>query len=264
MKKWVSIALLVVVGLVMMNLECPNGGSAPTNVNITVVDDQDGNPGGGIRVTWSAPSDGSTPDEYVVSVDGVDQVAVTTLEDYVYTPGAEIVVKAVFGADEYEANAIDIGAVATSSIDIWSVNDPDPNHPSGLGFGSNGAAGTYAVSTESNWPEIDFYIASGPKIASPADHLPTPLNDEENAVSSETGTFATLDIVAATGQNLYLTSRDLTTNGLYGLWIDPNANGYDASDNFGKLVVNSIDAGTYKVNLSVAYQTEPGLRWVVE
>ncbi|MBD3286698.1 hypothetical protein GF338_10220 [candidate division WOR-3 bacterium] len=265
MKKWVSIALVAVVAMTFVGMEGCNGTTAGalTNVNVSVVDDADGNPGGGLHVTWSAPSEG-TPDEYIVYVDGTAQVAVTTTEDYVYTPCAEIEVAAVYGTEEEMSSSVDIGAVSTSSIDLWSVDDISPNHPSGFGFASGGSAGTYAVSSEANWPEIDYYIASGPAIASPSDHLPTPLNDEENAVSMETGTFDDLGIVAETGQGLYLTNRDLSNNGLYGLWIDANANGWDDGDHFGKLIVNSIDAGTYHVNISVAYQTEGGLRFVVE
>jgi len=262
MKKWVYVALVAVLAVAFIGLECPLG-EAPTNVNIAVVDDADGNPGGGLHVTWSAPAEGN-PDEYIVYVDGTPQVGVEVLEDYVYTPCAEIQVAAVYGSDEAAADAIDVGVVISSSIDVWSVDDPSPDHPSGFGFTSDGTAGTYAVSVEANWPEIDYYIASGPAIASPADHLPTPLNDEENAVSTETGTFDDLGIVAETGQGLYLTNRALVSNGLYGMWIDPTGDGWDAGDHFGKLVVNSIDAGTYHVNITVGYQTEGGLRFVVE
>jgi len=262
MKKWFSIALLaiVVTGFVGI-VNCDGFINPPTNVNITVVDDQDGNPGGGIHVTWSAPADGSTPDEYVVSVDGVDQVAVTTLEDFVYTPGAKIVVKAIYGSDESAADAEELGAIETPSLNVWTVNDVDPNHPSGFGFQTSGTAMAYAVSVPANAPEIDFYLASGPNLAAPKDHLPTAINEKGSASSSESGTYETLDITAATGVGAYLTNRSLAANGLYGIWLDDTDDGYTADDHFGKALVSGISGE--QVTFKLAYQLEPGLRWVL-
>jgi hypothetical protein len=262
MKKWVSIALLVVVGFFALNMECPNGGSAPTNVAVEVIDDNDGNPGGAVKVTWSAPGgDAGVPDEYIVYVDGVGQIAVETTEDMVYGAGAEITVAAVYGSEEYESSPVDLGAVETPTLDVWTVNDPDPAHPSGFGFNTIGTVSAYAVSDQSNWPEIDFYLASGPNLAAPKDHLPDPINSKGSASSTETGNYDDLDIVAATGQGLYLTNRDLASNGLYGLWLDDDDDGYTADDHFGKAHVTGIDGE--KVTFKLALQLEPGLRWVV-
>ncbi|MBN2380021.1 hypothetical protein JXM67_09500 [candidate division WOR-3 bacterium] len=262
MKKWVSIALLAVVATMILGMQGCNGEEgAPTNVNISIVNDNEGNPGGGIHVTWSAPTEG-TPDEYVVYVDGVAQVAVETLEDYVYTPCAEIQVAAVYGSTEKTASPIDIGAVA-STVSVWSVSDPDPNHQSAFGFGSGGSATAYAITGGLHNNDIDFYITSDIRIASGSDHIP-PLNTKENSASEETGTFDALGIVSPTGQNLYFTNLSLTNGGIYGLWLDPNANGYDASDNFIKAQVTGIDVATEKVDFKFAYQTEAGLRFVVE
>jgi len=262
MKKWVSLtALLLVASFAFVIVGCEPTDTPPvTNLNFDIVDDTDGNPGGGIKVTWSAPAD-ATPDEYVVSVDDVDQVAVDGTEDYVYTAGAEIAVYAVYGEERSSAETLDFGAVETPTLEVWSVDDPDPEHPSAFGFGANGTAAPYAVSVEANWSSIDFYIAAGPVLVSPSDHLPEPINNEENASSEENTTYEDLDIVAATGVGNYLTGRDLTDNGLYGLWIDPTANGYDEGDNFGKAVVTGIDGD--KVTFKLAYQKVAGLRWVV-
>lgn len=260
MKKWISAALmLALVGFVAINCT-PTDKPEPTNLNYTIVNDLDGNPGGGIKLTWSAPAN-ATPDEYVVSVDGVDQVAVTTTEDYVYTGGATIEVWAVYGSEKSDkAATLDFKAVETATLEVYSVDDPSAEHPSGFGFSASGTASSYAVSVEANWPSIDYYIASGPKLAAPSDHLPDPINSELNAVSAETGTYDGLTIVAATGKGLYLTNRDLASNGLYGLWLDSN-NAYDASDLFGKALVSGIDG--YKVTFKLALQTKAGLRWVV-
>jgi len=261
MKKWVSLtALLLVASFALVIVGCEPIDTPPVeNLNYTIVNDQDGNPGGGLKLTWSAPAD-AEPDEYIVSVDGVDQVAVETTEDYVYTPGAKIEVFAVYNEDKSAAVELDFGVVETT-LEVWSVDDLDPAHPSAFGFADDGNASTYAVSVESNWPMIDYYIASGPNLASPSDHLPTPINNEENANSSETGTYDGLDIVSETGVGKYLTNRDLTNGGLYGLWLDPTGDGYDTGDHFGKAVVTGIDGN--KVSIKVAYQKVGGLRWVV-
>jgi hypothetical protein len=262
MKKWVSLtALLLVAGFAFFSAGCIDGDTPPvTNLNYDIVNDADDNPGGGIKVTWSAPAD-ATPDEYIVSVDGIDQVAVDVTEDYVYTAGAEVAVYAVYNDVKSAKETLDFGAEETISIDVWPVTDPDPEHPSAFGFGENGMAATYAVSDKSNWPSIDFYIAADLYLTAPADHLPDAINNEANASSAETGTYDALGIVAATGQQLYLTGRKLTDNGLFGLWIDPTADGYDEGDHFGKAVVTGIDGD--KVTLKVAYQKVAGIRWVV-
>jgi hypothetical protein len=90
MKKFVAIALLAVAGLAIMNLECipPTGGSV-RNLSYEPLEE-----GAKAKITWDAPAEG-TPDEYVVSVDGTDQVAVTTTYDMVNVAAKEIKVYAV-------------------------------------------------------------------------------------------------------------------------------------------------------------------------
>lgn len=261
MKKWVSLtALLLVAGFAFLSVGCEPPDEDPvTNLNFEIVNDTEGNPGGGIKVTWSAPAT-ATPDEYIVSVDGADQVAVDVTEDYVYTAGAEVAVYAVYNDVKSAAETLDFKVIVTD-IDVYTTDDPAADHPSGFGFTPAGSAQTYSVSTanQDEWPDIDYYISSGHVLTAPMDHLPDPLNAKGSAASVETDAFDDLDIVAAPGN--YLTQRDLTVNGIYGLWLDAANDNYDVTDHFGKAFVEGISGE--QVTLKVAYQTVAGLRWVV-
>lgn len=229
------------------------------NLDFEVVDDLEGDPGGGVYLFWDTPL-GDSAVEYVVSVDGVNQTPVEVTEDYVYTPGITVAVYAVYPDGMSEPGELDFGAVETPSLDVWSVADPSPDHPSGLGFTAAGTAVSYAVSYPENWPDIDYYIARGPALSSPNYREPEPLNDEENASCLESGAYENLAIVKPCGSGDYITLRDINIDDLYGLWIDPGADNYTPDDHFGKAYV--IDIQNLKVTLKLAYQTVPGLRWV--
>jgi len=265
MKKWVSLAaILLVAGFVILNTGCvPTEYPPVENLNYEVVNDKDGNYGGGIKVTWSAPAD-ADPDEYIVSVDDEDQVAVTVLEDYVYTPGVEIEVFAVYGDEKSTGNpTIEFKTVETKDFHVWSVLDPLPGHPSGFGFNvANGSVTSYSVAKENedNWPKIDYYIADdgGPVLAAPMDHIPS-LNNKGSAASEEATDYDALEIVKPKGN--YSTQRKLEINAVYGLWLDEENDSDPTGDFFGKLQVSNIDG--YDVTLRVALQLEPGLRWVI-
>jgi hypothetical protein len=267
--------LIITTGLVLLGTS-PDELAPVSGLNYEIVNGLDGNPGGGIKLTWSAPPDygggggfscrrpensGTAGVEYVVSVDGVDQVAVDVTEAYVYTAGAEVAVYAVYNDVKSTPVTLDFGAVESPSVEVWSVDDPSPDHPSGFGFCENGTVATYAESNEDNSDYIDYYVVSGLILTYFYSHYPTPSPSDVAASSEEPGTYDDLDIVAATGVGTYSTSRALSNNGLYGLWIDANANGYDESDNFGKALVTGIDG--HKVTFTFAYQTVAGLRWVV-
>lgn len=275
MKKRVSlIALVLVAAFALVIIDCGPTDTPPVeNVKIEVIDGDDG-PGGAIKVTWDAPAD-VEPDEYVVSVDGVDQVAVTTTEDVVKTPGAIIEVYAVYGGDKSNPEKVDLSATVTDNIEVWSINDPSADHPSAFGFDEDGAAAHFAIGNKDDWDKMDFYISMGedgltPSFTAPYARTPEKLNDERNATSDESGTFDNLKIVSPTGQGLYATVNPVTDGGLYGFWLDNNDE-YDASDHFGKIHVTALTIdGTdpqglniYKAVLKLAYQTQQGLRWVV-
>lgn len=231
------------------------------NLDYEVVDDLDGQPGGGLHLRWDPP-DGAIPQVYVVRVDGMDQPPVKTTEDYVYTPGMIVAVIAVYADGESKPEELDFEAVETPSLDVWSVADPLPEHPSGLGFGPDGTASSYAVSYPENWPSIDYYIDhdEGPFLSSPNSRELEPLNEEENTSCLSDFAYVELMIVIPCDQHNYSSKRRIYKDDVFGLWLDPDADGYSTNDHFGKAKV--LDAFGNKVTLKLAYQTVPGLRWV--
>lgn len=276
MKKYPSIIMFSILGVVVLFTGCEEeyGGNEQAsriisaqldfppveNLDFEVVDDLEGNPGGGLHLTWETPA-GDSAIEYVVSVDGKNQTPVQTTEDYVYTPGMIIGVVAVYSGGESNPEELDFKAVETPSLDVWSVADPSPDHPSGLGFGTSGYASSYATSYHENWPFIDYYIAVGPVLASPNVREPEHLNEENNTSCEEAGTYEDLYIVKNCNQGSYQTDRLINTDDLYGLWLDANDDGYTSDDHFAKAYV--IDVQGLKVTFKLAYQTVTGLRWVV-
>ncbi|MBN2380945.1 hypothetical protein JXM67_14195 [candidate division WOR-3 bacterium] len=229
------------------------------NLTYEVVDDLEGDPGGGIYLTWDSP-DGATPEEYVVSIDGIDQTPTEVTEDYVYTPAAKIEVYAVYTDGRSTPKALEFKAVETELLEVWSSKDPSPDHPSGLGFGSSGFAASYAMSFPQNWPFIDYYVDTTVSLASPDLRTPEPMNDEHNTSCSQTGTYEKLNVVKPCG-GVYHDRTGIVKSDLYGLWLDENDNGYTSDDHFAKAYV--IDVQGLKVTLKLAYQRTPGLRWVI-
>ncbi|MBN2380019.1 hypothetical protein JXM67_09490 [candidate division WOR-3 bacterium] len=273
MKRLVALMLLALSGFAFLSMVCEDSEEIAENktlgnplqyppvenLDFEVVDGQDANPGGGVRVFWDPPI-GETPSMYYVSVDGMGQDPVTETEDYVYTPCVKIEVYAMYDLVKSEPKELSFLAVETENFRVWTINDPSPDHPNAFGYSTGGLVSSYTVGNSGDWPHIDFWINTGPMLVSPFDHSPEPLNDEVNAASVETGTYDDLGLVAPTGQALYSTQQNLEVNDLLGLWIDPDAAGYTDDDNFGKLYVEAIDGEG--LTLKLAYQTVTGLRWV--
>ncbi len=270
MRRISKIALLILLAAAFVLGSSQEG--EVRSLQYRVVADTLGNPGGGIRLEWVAPTynEGGGlfscsqrkevyPDHYVIDADGVKVGTTTNTFYYVFTPCRAIEVAAVWDGEKSIPIMLDFEAVETPTLDIWSMDDPDPSHPSGFGFGETGTATAYSVSDSTNNDKIDFFIDYGLKIASPNERVPT-VNDERNTTSIEIGSYYVLKVVSPCGNDRYLTKRDLANNGLYGLWIDPTSNGYSTDDNFAKAHVTGING--YKVTLRLAYQAVPGLRWV--
>jgi hypothetical protein len=256
MKKWTTLGLIVAMGFILFGMDICDGGEYPnpTNVQYEIVTSDNG---ASLNITWSDPAD-KTPDQYVLVVDGDELSPVEGTSTTLAVAGAEVILYAEYGDNRSSGVTVgDFEAVETS-IQVWTTADPDPEHPSGFGFTPAGSAQTYAVSDASHANDIDYYISSGHTLTAPMDHLPTAINDKGSAASVETGTYDDLVVVAGPGN--YSTQRDLSVNGLYGLWLDDTNDGYDDSDHFGKAFVTGINGE--QVSMDVAYQTEAGLRWV--
>lgn len=261
MKKFVAVALLVVAGFVFMNLDCDIPTGEVRNLSYEPLEE-----GTKAKITWDEPAEG-TPDEYVVSVDGVDQVAVTTTYDMVNIPAKEIKVYAVTSGTKSTGVTLDFSIVETSNVDVWTVNDPSSEHPSGFGFLNDGTAKAYSVTN--NPSDCRFYISMGqsgttPTLTSPTDHLPNPLNNTYGLSKQTSENYDNLNVIDGSGAS---TQTSLSNNGTYGLIIAEDAINYSTNDIFGKLWVVAMSdegSGIYKFTFKIGYQLKDGIAWVME
>lgn len=234
------------------------------NLDYYVIDDLDGNPGGGVYVFWDAPS-GHVPDDYIVRVDGVDTEVMVTYYN-AYEPAGQIDVYALYGSSLSEPRSLGFAAVETPYLDVWSSNDPSPDHPAGFGFNPDGTARSYTLAPSENGPYIDYWLYAGysvPLLVSPCDADP-PINNELNCVSDVSGAFDEVDI--APGPGWWISQKEIIDGDVYALWIDPDARSYSSDENFGKLYVSElfdIGSGIYKATLKLAYQRTNDRRWLV-
>lgn len=258
MKKLFGFALSIAALLVLVGCEGEVVLEAP-DVTYQVQDN-----GATLALSWIEVADA---DGYYIYADGVviDTVETTTYD--ATTPAQVYGVAAYAGEDTSSITEIDCTPVETSNITVYGNSDPAPDHPSAIGFTTNGNCVTLALSDSTNWSDVDFYFDdanfSTITLVSPGDHTP-PYNSEENASVNSGTDYDGLDICDAPGN--YSTQTTLATNAVFSLWIDPDADGWDAeNDHFGKMRIESISGSTapYTVVITVAYQPIEGLRWVV-
>ncbi|MDH4210437.1 MAG: hypothetical protein OEV79_03205 [candidate division WOR-3 bacterium] len=261
MKKLIGITLAVSALLIVIGCEGEGDGLEAPNVTYDVID-----AGATLALEWDAV-DGA--DGYYIYADGI-LIDSTTGTDYDATvPAGFYGVSAYAGEDESATDEVDCTPVETASITVYGNSDPDPDHPSGIGFASDGSCITLALSETTNHPLIDFYFDDANfvnlTIVSPGDHQPTPYNDEENTTAASGNDYDALEIAAEPGVGLYNTQRTLNNNAVLSFWIDPSPPNWGAVDDyFGKIKVVSITGtGPYMAVLNVAYQPIAGLRWVV-
>ena len=233
--------------------------------------------GAKLSLTWTAISniDGYHVYIYYKSRDTTIDLSSSATTYEVTTPAKTIEVSAYKGTDESDKWTLDLTAVKTTTITVYGANDPVATDPSGFGFSTtDGSVHTYALSgvdTATNWPLIDFYLEDRGAISlslyAPTD-VPSSafpyhkLNDKGNvSVAASVSDFDTFNITSAPGGS-YSTQTLLSNNTVYSFWLDPNNNSWDATeDHFGKLKVTTISGE--RVDMEVAYQKVPGLRWVV-
>ncbi|MEO0098168.1 MAG: hypothetical protein ABIK94_01075 [candidate division WOR-3 bacterium] len=242
--------LVIFLGIILIGGSCPPPSLEKPSVQYSVLQNGDG-----LRFSWTAV-DGAKG--YYVYVDGTKN-STTQLTYDVTTPAKEIKITAYADGTESDPYILNTTAVVTSTITVYGRGDPDPNHPSGFGFASDGTAVTYALGNSSNWPNIDFYLDDVGQPMTICSPDVRGYNNEENSTREETTTD--FDALKIAGTTEYYTQKELTSGALYSLWIDPNANGWDTNDNFAKMKVVSMSG--HEVVLKVAYQKIGGLRWVV-
>ncbi|RKX71019.1 hypothetical protein DRP53_03055 [candidate division WOR-3 bacterium] len=221
--------------------------------------------GGGLSLSWSEQEDA---EGYIIYADDVVVDTVTDLSYEMKTPAKVVKVTAYAGEEESDPWTHDFSPVISTGVSVWGLADPDPDHPSGLGFDTEGNAVTYALLDTANWNNIDFVFDDKNfttiNIVTPNSSLYNSgqgINDESNYTSDEQQvSFDSLDIAPAAGS--YYDHSELVVNGVFASWIDPDGGASpDANDNFIKFQVVKISG--HEVQLKIAYQREGGLRWLV-
>jgi len=218
------------------------------------------NSGAALRLTWTAVTDAES---YKISYNGKDTTIAGTSID-ISEPTAEIKVRAVNGNDESDPATIDCKVVETSSMVLYGISDPDPNHPSGLAFTASGAASAMSLD-DANKASLDF-VCEDVQITPVAfvnagDYGWTQNSKVNTLMDAGTTDYDAFDEAAASG---YISQLAIATNGVYALWLS-NSTAWSTSDHFCKAKIVSVEdiSGTQKVTLNVAYQTIGGLRWLV-
>ena len=251
-KLYLTVAGILLVGSVfLMGGDCGGTTGGVTITGVTVSAE-----GMDLTVEWDVVEGA---DGYIVYV---DDVAIDTIDDGTITECTitaanagkviEVALSDGTGGDTY-----DLTPVATGNVDVYSIADTDPNHPSGLHFADNGAA--TAVSVTNSPDLVDLYVdgAAAAELAlnSPDVHSP-PYNNEKNYIADWTG-----GNVADSAWTYYNYTNYLAIGDAFAVhlgWGD----GWDANDHFAKIDITAID--NLKVSMSTLYQREGGLRWIVD
>jgi len=216
------------------------------------------NSGATLRLTWAAVTDAES---YEITTDETTYTVTASPFD-VTTPTKSIKVYAVNGTDKSDPFSIDCGVVTTTSIDVYGISDPEPTHPSGIGFNTDGTA--IAVSVTNQKAQVEFvmddqYQSGTMYLFSPIGYDPH-INEWGNAAQDAGAEFDAVYLAPGTGNyNLYMA---LAVNGTYAAWLDHNNDSsIDATDHFAKIKILSIN-GTL-VTVKLAYQKIGGLRWLM-
>jgi hypothetical protein len=219
------------------------------------------------NVTYEAINSGAElrltdAESYEITTD--DSVYTTTSTSFdVTSPTSMIEVRAVNGNDESDPWTLDCEVVTTASVTVYGKSDPEPTHPSGIGFNTDGTAIGRSLTNQAS--EVEFVLddVANPGqmwLMSPIAYDPQ-VNPWGNASQDAGAEFDAVTIAPGTGN--YNTQQQLAVNGTYAAWLDHNNDSaIDATDHFAKLKILSIDGAVVTVKL--AYQKIGGLRWLVD
>jgi len=213
------------------------------------------NAGGTLRLSWTAVTDAES---YEITTDDSTFTVTSTSFD-VESPSANIEVRAVNGNDKSDPYTIDCEVVETLTFEVYGTSDPDTTHRSAFGFGADGSMTSYSI-TQTNYPAMDFYADDKNftvmTLVNPGDQG---WNAKGNAVAVATSVVYD-DCTLAPPPGTYSTQQSIANDGVYYLWLDRTNNGWDATDNYAKAKVASIQGPL--VTLKVGYQKIAGLRWL--
>ncbi|MEO0130135.1 MAG: hypothetical protein ABIK76_00360 [candidate division WOR-3 bacterium] len=253
MKKYIKLIFLISLFIIFIGCEQVVERPEKPTVSYQPIDN-----GAKLRLTWTQVANA---DGYYIYVDGIRDTSLpSTVTSYdISGPAKLIEVSAYKKNEESQRWSLDL-TPEVSEVSVYGASDPDPNHPSGLQLTDNGAI-PLAISNQANWPNLDYIFEDRNRpvsIMNPGDYTP-PFNTKGNAISSlASGNFDNENMAPAPGN--YLTQREIAVNGVYYLWLDRDNNNQTTNDNFGKILIKAI-SGT-RIDIKVAYQKVPGLRWV--
>ncbi len=264
MKNIVALALSLAILIILISCGGTINVQKPTDFQFEVIDN-----GTVLRLTWSETD--LDVEGYYIYADGI---AIDTLRHESQTsydatiPAAVYGVSAYFEDDESEPAEVDCTPVETANITIYGNSDPNPDHPSGIGFTTDGICVTLDINDPANHPDIDFYfddvLFSMMAIVSP-NLQPSPYNAEKNQTAASGTDYDGLEIAADLTE--YASVRELFENDVLSFWIDPSNDYWDATeDHFGKMKIHSLYWAWPEPDtavITVAYQRIPGLRWLV-
>jgi hypothetical protein len=212
--------------------------------------------GATLRLTWTAITDAKS---YKITTD--DSIYTTTSTSFdVASPTSEIKVVAVNGNDESDPATIDCKVVETATFEVYGISDPDTTHRSAFGFNADGSMTSYSI-TQANYAAMDFYADD---VNFTVMTLVNPGDQSWNAKGNATAVSASTvydDCNLAPAPGTYDTQQSIENGGVYFLWLDRTNNSWDATDNYAKAKVVSIQGPL--VTLKVGYQKIAGLRWLV-
>jgi hypothetical protein len=216
------------------------------------------NDGANLHLTWLAVTNATA---YNVYVDGVKtEVTSGTYSFDVTGPAKLIEVSAIAAGSEGDKWSLTTTVQKTANLTVYTRADAQQiNHA--FYFDTTGTAVAIPLSRPS---DIDFVLdtnqtATNLELRSPDSYDPKyNTKSSSSAVASETNID---DLKIAPAAGVYDTVRAIVLDGIYSLWLDPDANGWSADDHFAKIKVEGI-SGT-AVTFTVDYQKIPGLRWLM-
>ena len=266
-KLYLTVAGLLLVGSVfLMGGDC--GGEQPNDIGLQYSVQ---NNGGTVRLTWDV-IDGA--DYYTIAVDGtiIDSTADNSTVTYDVTetnPGKTILVTAV-GTDPLLTGTITFDMVLSSSVKVWTKNDPSPDHPSWVSFDASGNATAVPASGNAtaawymkdngseSWFATNYTGAGGWN------------SNLDVGFNVEAGNVGDIKVAPAPGGYFqdFPHGSSLGSNQVGTFWLDASADyAIGVGDHFGKFVIsnfNANDGGYPSATSNIYYQSEPMLRWVVD
>jgi len=243
--------LLLVLPLVFFGFGCEENPeepetvapSAPRNFTITAGADEES-----LELSWSPPSEGEVTGYYIYFNDEIIDSVETGLS-YTHTPDQLGNYQVAAYNDEYigeKTPEISTELVTGESQEIWRMDDPSPEHPSGYGWNEDGSGTAYSMSGTANQPYVDLYFDTDNTLNSP-DNLGAGWRTTAIALVAET--YNNIELAPATG---YYNMEDVALNGVYILQIQDG--------NYIKLQITGWDTVTNKITFKYGFQTIPNFR----